>query len=370
MSWAEGGRRVRLYMSIAAQEDNLGDIAIRRVALSWIVDAGAQVTVLTGSMSPDYVAAIGIPSGVEILRGRAQFLRNLVRRAPSERAIIVFAPGPTGVDRRIRGLVRSGLNLALASAARWSGGGTISLGRAYRGRPGLVLRIEKTIAARALLHSVRDPLSSSLIGSSARLEPDLAFDQVAFDEVSACANGAVRQSAAICIRDAEQYPLEMLSVLIREARSSGLHPMFVTQVQRDNTGHARLARRFDVRHVSWEEGVSHETQWTRVREAYLQSQFVVSNRLHALLFGVEAMAVPVALGPSDKAPSTLEPFIELVTLQPNDASRVEGTFVDYTARAARLRLARASAVDRLVALRDDMALAVHERDSTITAPRR
>jgi hypothetical protein len=121
--------------------------------------------------------------------------------------------------------------------------------------------------------------------------------------------------AALSFRSDILIDPDRLGNLVETLRDEGLEPILVSQVKRDDVQHLRLAHALDIKVVSWD-GRTHAEQLQRVQDAYARSRVVVSNRLHALIFGMQEGAVPVAMldGNSDKLLSTLEHVLPIISI--------------------------------------------------------
>lgn len=297
-----------IFASINAQPDNLGDIEIRQTLLGWLLDTSAPITLFAGTMPAGYLAAFDLPDRVRVLRSPVEFQLALLRRVASRRASIVFAPGPQVFGLHPAGLLKSLLNLVNVSLVRASGGQAIAVGRSLRGTGRLPRSLERMLVSRFSVFAVRDDRSAIAVGLPLEVCPDLAFAHT----------GAVtvpKSTAVISLRSDRAVNLTLLGAAIEACTAAGLTVRFVTQVQRDDAQHERLAAQFGVEAVLWGDK-SHTEQFAAVHDAHARARIVLSNRLHALILGVQHEALPVALvEPSnDKLMSTLRPWINVTQM--------------------------------------------------------
>ncbi|WP_374945574.1 hypothetical protein, partial [Agreia sp.] len=152
--------RRSVYCSIAAQWDNLGDIAIRQTSIDWLADAGVPLVIFTGSMPPDYVRAFTLPKSARLVSSRSLFAVSLVGACLRRRAHLLFAPGPFQIRSGRASVAKSLVNLGNILAVRASGGRVVALGRAIRGRAQPSFAIERFALARFAYFVVRDHVSS------------------------------------------------------------------------------------------------------------------------------------------------------------------------------------------------------------------
>ena len=299
--------RRSVYCSIAAQWDNLGDIAIRQTAIDWLADAGIPLVVFTGSMPPDYVQAFSLPESARLVSSQKSFALSLLGASFTRRAHLLFAPGPFQIRPGRAAVVKSLINLGNVLAVRASGGRAFALGRAIRGRAQPSFAIERFALGRFDYFVVRDNVSSAAIGRTLLSAPDMAFGQ----SLEAIAPRE-RRYFAISLRGDRVANVPLLQKVIDEARSASLEPIFVTQVRRDDPQHRDLATRFGAEICEWGDR-SHSEQLERVSNIYAASHSVLSDRLHALIFAVRRSALPIGLlhPNSDKLTSTLEDVIPI-----------------------------------------------------------
>lgn len=314
---AKAEKQDSILCSIAAQEDNLGDIVIRQAMMDWLGRCGAPVLVYTGAMGRGYIDTFHFPDDTTTTASAARFELSLIRKAVAGQMSIVFAPGPVNVSWSVPGLITTIQNAVNVRLALLRGGRVAIVGRAFRGSPGVRLQIERRTARRASLFLARDAVSVGLVGGAAQFSPDLGFYADApFDQ-------SEHELAVMSFRG-DRKPDEDRCVLFADnARSHGLEPVFLTQVYRDDEPHAMLARRLDVRHVGWGDR-SHAEQLARVEETFMRAGTVFSNRLHSLVMGARRGAVPIGLREPghDKLEATLGPVVSYFSQE--DISSVMG----------------------------------------------
>lgn len=306
--------RRTVFYSVAAQWDNLGDIEIRNAALEWIRATGSDVIAYSGSMPPAYLAAFDADDSVRFVSSPVRYQLLLCAHLLRRRASMVFAPGPQVFGPSAKALGKSLVNLANVALVRASGGAVLAVGRSLRGRGELAQRLEATIVSLFQQYVVRDTRSAEVLGRQLVSAPDLAF---AHDFPEAPMNRA-RTDVVISLRGDRPVRLEGLRDVVAELRNQGLNPVLVTQVKRDDEQHRALGQTLDLPTVLWDDH-SHTEQLDRARAAYAQAGAVLSNRLHALIFGIQHGAAPIAVldHGSDKLTSTLRPWVALRTTSPD-----------------------------------------------------
>ncbi|PXA69991.1 polysaccharide pyruvyl transferase family protein [Cryobacterium arcticum] len=303
-----------VFYSVAAQWDNLGDIEIRNAALGWVRETSADVIAYSGSMPPAYLAAFDSDEKVRFVSSPVRYQALLWSHLLRRRASIVFAPGPQVFGPSAKAIGKSLVNLINVAAVRASGGAVLAVGRSLRGRGGLARRVEAVVVSVFHLYVVRDTRSAEVLGEDLVNAPDLAF---AHDFGESNAAGA-RTDVVISLRGDRPVGVEGLRKVVGHLRSQGLNPVFVTQVKRDDDQHRDLGHSLNIPTVLWEDH-THLEQLERARGAYAHAGVVLSNRLHALIFGIQHGASPIAVLDlaSDKLTSTLRPWVELRVTNPD-----------------------------------------------------
>ena len=289
------------YYSASAQEDNLGDSVIRRIALGWIPSDGRTVHVYIGNMSGAYVdvVAAGRPD-LRLYRSSRLFFRSWAQSTAGRRAAVVFAPGPRNAGRSLAETGAAGRALLMTGATRMAGGPVITVGGALSGIVSPALVAHRLSARLETHHSVRDPHSQRLLRAGV-LVPD-----VAFSGADPAPSAPERPVLAISLRADREIDDSALTRLVVDSRALGIEPVLVTQVRRDESFHDEIAARLRLRHVAWA-GRTHGEQLLRLEEVYREAAAVYSNRLHVCIFAARhgAVVLNAETRPAGKVASTL-----------------------------------------------------------------
>lgn len=272
-------------MSVAAQEDNLGDVEIRKKLFDRIRTQDIDIVAFCGTSSPEYMEAFGDALRCSWFTSMIKMQLEVLRRCLVGQSMHFFiAPGPARFSSKPRALAKSLVNFMNMALARLTGGAAHIVGRAYRGS-GTSRAIEVLSAKLATTATVRDDMSFTAIGGRARVMPDLAFaSDLTFD--------GPRNYLAISLRVEPDLSAAHVESIVKASRAAGLEPVFVTQVRRDNEWMLELARQHGAEIVAWTTE-THRLQRERVGLAYRKAAAVVSNRLHGLIIGALAGATPV-----------------------------------------------------------------------------
>jgi hypothetical protein len=312
---SESMNRRTLFCSVNAQWDNLGDIEIRQTLVAWALETSVPMVIFVGDMPQDYVDAFAFPTDVRLVRSPVEFEFVLLKHALGRKASIAFAPGPQYLSSRPRAVAKTLANMVNVMLVRSTGGKAIAVGRALRGSGRLAEVLERVLIRQFDLFTVRDNASSTSVAQHLELQPDLAFAHRGI-------SNEPKPLALISLRSDVIPDQATLTELVDDVRRRGYIVQFVTQVKRDDAQHAQLATRFNCSAVLWGEK-SHLEQFEAVRAAYASADIVVSNRLHALILGIQHGAFPIAFVEpgADKLPTTLGPWIDLFSI--NTLSSVE-----------------------------------------------
>lgn len=289
----------KIIASISAQEDNLGDIEIRKVLLSWIAETDAEIHCYTGGMSDSYVRAFELDGRVtwhsSLIALQMHLLGGMM---PGSSSHFVLAPGPQMLENAPKSTMKSALNLINATLCSAFGGGAYSIGRAFRGS-GLSALPTQLAVRQCKVSTVRDELSNRHLGYNSTTAPDLAFYPERWST-------GPKSRVAICVRSSLDFDMKMYANLCKAIRLNGLEPVVVVQVKRDQNLGAKIADLVSCEIVSWRDE-PHLSQLQRVYDCYANCAAVVSNRLHGLILGARSGAVPLRL--MDRTDSKLAPTL-------------------------------------------------------------
>lgn len=296
-----------IFGSIAAQHDNLGDIAIRRVFFDAFARQGHPLVLLTHKMPKAYIDLFQLAGDVKMVSSPMRFQFQLIWEALNGRADLIYAPGPHVLEDAPADLLKTALMLANAVLIRFKGGVIQTAGRALRGKGRIAVYLERRLIAMMKNYVVRDSVSDSVVGRPLVLAPDLALGR----ERTSPRNS--RLFVACSFRSDTVISSATFGTLAIQLTTAGFQVVLVSQVKRDDTQHERLAAEFGLQAFLWGTK-SHAEQQIVVDDVYSNSHAVVSNRLHGLIFGITSGALPIEYrtGTSDKIRSTLTPWFGAV----------------------------------------------------------
>lgn len=341
-----------VFLSISAQPDNLGDIAIRQAAIELLGEA--PIVAYAGGMPATYVAAFNFPSGATVTTSRLAFLKSFLGGVLRRRAHLMLAPGPHVLTHGA-GHLKALATMMVSAAVRVSGGAVVWVGQSIRGTGGVGKSMHLAIARLCTVFAARDLESSRVLGRSVDRCPDLAL--------GICGERRAGDRIVLSFRGDRHLDDRWVTALVSRLRDDGLIPVFVTQVQRDDEQHRRWASLLSVDVVAWD-GHAHAEQMTRVRGAMAESVGVVSDRLHAVIFGLQVGATPIVVlrTQPDKVVTTLGDLVPLQLLDPSKPLGSSPEWYATSSRRSELDLGLSTARQDLDDLRARIAAALRVDD--------
>ncbi|WP_315095715.1 hypothetical protein [uncultured Cellulomonas sp.] len=346
-----------ILVSAKAQEDNLGDVIIREAHVDWLSGVGAPVVSSRG-VSESYMAVFDLPPGAATQNREIQLLWSLVRR---RRSVLVFAPGEQLLADTPGGLAKVVVNLIASGLVRLRGGAVIKVGRGYRGAGRIAVALERLQLRLCTAAWSRDSAAPSMFPGM-NLMPDIAL-------ASSHLAGPVypgierRGSFAFALRSDRAHYRQQFTAVLEACRSaSSATPLGVVQVGRDETLVSGLADDLDTEPLNWRG--DHLNQLRRVVDAYDRSSFVVSDRLHVLLFAARRGCVPIGYesGSSDKLRKQLRTIgLDHLVLDPEGApERASEIIANIELHRSEVMAAVETARASLDRVRDEVSAIVSE----------
>lgn len=304
-SWKKK-RPTKVFYSVAAQEDNLGDLIIRLRMLNWLRESGDAIVVYVGPMSDSYLESFSFDAQTILVKSKVDFIKILLGALLQHRVFIILPPGPKTL-KGIRDMATNLATILVNVVVSAGGGGILQIGASFRQTEGVGRKFHKLKTSLFRVCVVRDV--GSFVTQRAAIAPDIAFE----DWRERC--GAERFRLSISLRSDQNVDRQILSEYRKLAEENGWQLTFVSQVQRDDVIHQDLASEFNADLVSWRG--SHANQLERVRKTYAESVSVLTDRLHALIFASNLGALPLALvHPSnDKLTSAFDHVLKIPLIE-------------------------------------------------------
>jgi hypothetical protein len=293
----------RLFFSANTQHENAGDALINRELISLLRPFG-RLTIASAGAPDHFIAQLGLSPGELRYKSRVglwlrAFLSGFSARLRGrQRPFLVLTPGDPGgvLDHNV--LMRGLLMLALHGAGVRIIRLGVSLSRMSPGR----VRFEALMSGIHTHIGVRDTQSLSIAQTfgfrNVDYFPDLAFRVPPLERLPRQADDR-RLSVVFALRDDNLDPAkkgELIAYLDQFVGSlkGRFVPCitFVAQVQAD----ARFMRELACRYGPAEAmSIIEEQDLAHLQRIYARTDIIVSNRLHALLYGAAQGAVPLAL---------------------------------------------------------------------------
>lgn len=288
-----GAVKRRIYCTISAQQDNLGDILIRQHMLELVDPRYCVLRVSVGSMPQEYIDTFDLPEDTKVYRSRVKFGLAFLGSTLARRSSLLLPPGPHPANSWRAAVVS--LSSAVASlAVRLAGGRSVTVGKSVSGNHRMALLAERILVKSSNVYATRDFELQRNLGTRVERLPDLAF-------LGQRTENDKRPYTVLSLRYDRSPNEEFVASVIDWSRSRGLEPVFVTQVGRDSMQHARLASQYNVDHVDWNSG-NFKAQTDRLIQLYSQAAMVITDRLHVSILAALSGAIPIAVtygsGPS------------------------------------------------------------------------
>jgi beta-1,4-mannosyltransferase len=291
----------RVYVSGIGQHDNVGDTVLRRSLID-ALRGSADLHVLVGSLSPDYVAGLELQPSDIVYTSESAWHKSLVTSSLKRRTWLVLSAGEAIADLhsapdRLRYFFEGVI-------LRLRGGGSIQTGVGIRrpvGRWRLPL-VSSLWPAR--LVTWRDEASRRIAGFGT-VTPDWAY--AVGTRIEQFREDGDRPYIAVTLRNDRPYPNDAWrATMMTFAQNSGLRLIVVTQVKSDADSCRRLAADLDAELLEWKTD-NLQIQESEVRSVLSRSRSMVSDRVHGLIIGLTEGAMPIAFSPTvpEKAVRTL-----------------------------------------------------------------
>ncbi|WP_347302930.1 polysaccharide pyruvyl transferase family protein [Croceibacterium sp. TMG7-5b_MA50] len=277
---------MQVFARVVGQEDNIGDIVLRRQYLQTAASYGS-LHLFAGEHSAAYLESLQFPDAKYYSSHRLWWSAML--SAAKQGPVLLFdKPGELQTSwRSVRSQLKSHLRRRLLTRR---GGRTVLLGVGLRHSLPLLRRIALRAAfSDYLLIGWRDVRSHKELGVG-QVMPDWAFAEEATNE-----SEGDRNLLIVSMRGDRPSPSARWFNLLGEfAQRHGLQVQVVTQVGRDETRSGEIAARLGVAPMPWMTG-DYAAQERALRTLYQRARLVVSDRMHVLIVAANEGAVPLCL---------------------------------------------------------------------------
>ncbi|GIG22674.1 hypothetical protein Cch01nite_33980 [Cellulomonas chitinilytica] len=283
-----------VFLSLTGQDDNIGDVVLRRRLLHDVAGLGRCHALVVGQ-SAGYVDGLAAPPGVALYSSRRRWGLALLAALCRGRVLHLGPAGEVhgegrgdreGAVRLLRERVIDWLRRRRGSRFAWVGVGA-------RNPSDERLAAVRRLALVASPMIWRDAESSRVLGGTTG--PDWAFGEDG-RELGVVREPGPRDVLAVSLRSGGSGVSDAWVDGVRLAcRRLSLRPLTFVQVRRDGPVNEELAARLGGEHLPWPADVEHRGQEVRVRAQLSTAALVLSDRLHALILGTTEGAVPVSV---------------------------------------------------------------------------
>lgn len=283
----------RVFYWCSGQDDNIGDVVLRRNLLNRVRELG-DMHVYIGSASDSFVEALRLSANTATYRSKTGWLKAVARH--SRRAMIVFDPGEYRLDGQARKAHLALIPLQVLVKAR--GGASIKSGIAVN--PDWI-PVPLSVRLFDLSNQLSDVVTWRDLETPRGFAGGLLSCDWAFDSYDAASWAPRRRDclAISCRGDRPVWHSNIIEGTKRLCEERQLRPVVYVQVRRDNDVARELSNKLGCELVNWGTSVSHADQEVAVRKLLRSGEGIVSDRLHALIMGVNEGCVPIGLSQFD-----------------------------------------------------------------------
>lgn len=278
---------MRIYVLCSGQDDNIGDVVLRRAMLDSLRVQG-ELHVHLGATSEGFRDGLGLSANDTVYTSKDQWRRSLWRAAFRKRVWLVSKPGELILERaQVLPLLRL---VPVTVAVLLCRGKVLTLGIGQRASHSGYRAALKPMFRLSSLLAWRDVKSREEFGIG-QLMPDWGFSESRYGT----GRGARSRLVLAYRGDRQGLSLGTITELKRAAELLGIVPVVAVQVRRDRERAQQMSLALNCELVDWPDERSHEEQEGVLRQLYAESALVVSDRLHVLIVAMCEGAVPVCL---------------------------------------------------------------------------
>lgn len=275
------------FLWLLGQDDNIGDVVLRRRLLRAAHDAGT-VHVYVGRASSGYVESLTHDLDCTVYTDSKEWLVAALKAASRPGFGFAFNPGEVRANKTIGSWYLKVAPLVLLAKLRRQK--ILSIGLGLFPSSATWLKVIAGVTRRASTVAWRDTESPAAIGFG-RVAPDLAFAENPIDIPT-----AERNTLAVTFRSDRTPPSDETIDAMREfASENQLDITAFVQVRHDSAATTRLAEQLGANLLEWPEDRDHWQQEVLCRELFSRSRVVVSDRLHGLIMGASEGAIPLPI---------------------------------------------------------------------------
>ncbi|MBM4633095.1 hypothetical protein A6411_06335 [Prescottella equi] len=282
-----------IYYWCAGQDDNIGDVILRRRMLRSLQDAAPCCAVYVGGASEDFVAALGLRPQDRVYTNFWRFVLMATVHSLRKEWLFGFNPGEIMCIRRQSIMHALLIPMMLISLVHGKRCLRIGVGVGLHDYRAIWRHLIWVTVRLAKVNIWRDAPSRDVFGIGT-VAPDWAFDESDEDSVPA-EDLPGRKYLGVALRsDGAATSPEWTAAIGSMAQELGITPVVVVQVRRDAARARALAAEMGCDLLDWTDE-SHAEQEKRLRYVYRRCEAVVSDRLHVLVMALTEGAIPLGL---------------------------------------------------------------------------
>jgi len=268
-------KKARIFLNQTGQEDNIGDIILRR-GFTNIIRGNAEIHSFVGRHSKDYCESL-CQEGDVLYTSKKKWLIAMAMSALSQKTHYFEKPGELQA-KRWSPLQVVALN-AVMRLLHIRGGRAFFTGIGFRRMPaGIEAKLARWMLSPFTLIAWRD-VTSQLSLALGTTMPDWAFAEYQGEAVGAARPGLLRDKLVVSFRsDRPQLSPEWVKAVANWAKLNNLEVVTTWQVARDKPKAEFLADCLGGTYLDF----SDDTE-SRLRELYRSAKVVLSDRLHVLI---------------------------------------------------------------------------------------
>ncbi|WP_027133200.1 hypothetical protein [Geminicoccus roseus] len=286
------GHKLPVFVWCTGQDDNIGDVVLRRRLLDELRPFGT-LHIFLADASVEFVQALSLAIDDVVYEDHERWKATLNEAARRGPVLSIGKPGELQIDRIA--LRRALRRLLMHRRVVRNGGLVLQLGIGARSQPRSWMSLFRLAFRYHQQVLWRDPQSQAHFGFGAVM-PDWGFGDLGPKRPAAPLEATgPRDLVAISMRGDRPIPgrpwLDGVKAFCQE---SGLSPVVVTQVRRDGERSRVLAHELGSYLVDWNDQ-THVAQELRLRDIYARSALTISDRLHVLIVGFTEGSVPLCM---------------------------------------------------------------------------
>lgn len=282
----------RIFVLCTGQDDNIGDVVLRRSLLHRLRPFG-DLHIHLGPASTGFKDSLELGDTDVVYEAMGEWrsaLRSSVFREPTW-----FVDKPGELQMRRRTLLQQARLALLIAVIRLRGGKVLRLGIGQRRAQPVYAALFGLLFRLSTLVAWRDTASARSFGFGSVM-PDWGFGDIGPSSEQSSALDKTKTKLVVSYRsDRPMISVALLAGIQTYAQENNLDIVTVSQVKRDGPRGVELAEKLGARDFPWLDTSSHIVQELALRRLYSEAALVVSDRLHVLIVAMTESAIPICL---------------------------------------------------------------------------